>query len=124
MVLTVIAENGVIGFALLVWVLSAQTGIILRARRVFADDPERSALCLAVLACSAVVLVHAQFDPFWRRGPLWIPWVGTGILLSLLARQKSASVLEAGREGASGARAEAPRRDGKSESFPAATEKF
>lgn len=117
--LTVLAENGVIGFGLFVWLLAAQTGLLLRARRVVADDPERAAFCLSVLACSVAVLLHAQFDPFWRRGPLWLPWAGTGIVLALLSQPKTLSA-EAGEKGLEGQ----SETDSNSMSFIATREKF
>jgi O-antigen ligase len=98
--LTLLAENGLVGFVLFMGVLAAQWRLFRYAHRVFADDPARAAFCVGVTACWVAILVHAQFDPFWRRGPLWLPWAGTGILLAWLANQKNPG--ENGERGHSG----------------------
>lgn len=84
-VLTLLTENGIVGFALFLWVLITQARLLLRSRQELQSDPVLDTFCIALIACWVAVMVHAQFDPFWRRGPLWLPWAGTGILLSLRA---------------------------------------
>jgi hypothetical protein len=78
-----LAENGVVGTALFFWALVAQLRIFRAGRSAFAADPERQWFCAAMLAASVAILVHAQFDPYWRRGPLWLPWAGVGLILAL-----------------------------------------
>ena len=81
-VLLVLAENGVVGFVLFVWILFAQAKLFWK----MLQNPEFSEhkfFVLAIAACSVAIMVHALFDPFWRRGPLWISWAGAGILFAL-----------------------------------------
>jgi len=84
-----LAENGIVGTALFAWLLAAQTRLFLKGRARFRQDPLRECFCIAILACSLATLTHAQFDPYWRRGPLWLPWAGMGIVASMLRAARS-----------------------------------
>ncbi|MCS6776736.1 MAG: O-antigen ligase family protein [Chloroherpetonaceae bacterium] len=81
--LVVLTENGVVGMAVFLWLMGAQIRLFLQVWRAHQSDADLETLCVALIACWVALLVHAQFDPFWRRGPLWIPWAGTGMLLRL-----------------------------------------
>ncbi len=86
--MTLLAENGLAGTALFLWVLIAQARLFHKGRQAFRQDPLREWVCVAIICCSVAILTQSQFDPFWRRGVLWIPWAGTGIVLSLLAQER------------------------------------
>jgi hypothetical protein len=81
--LTLLAENGVVGTALFLWALLAQLRVFRAGRRAFAQAPVLQWLCTVLIAASVAILVHAQFDPYWRRGPLLLPWAGVGVILAL-----------------------------------------
>jgi O-antigen ligase len=79
-----LAETGIVGTGLFLWVLVVQFRLFLYGRTRFTAQPYLHWFCLMLLVCSVTVLAHAHFDPFWRRGPLWIPWAGMGILIACL----------------------------------------
>lgn len=87
--LVVLAENGVAGTAAFLWLMGAQIRLFLQVWRAQQSDAELETLCVVLIACWVALLTHAQFDPFWRRGPLWIPWAGTGVLLRLHFQKSS-----------------------------------
>ncbi len=85
--LTLLAENGLLGVGVFAWAVWAQGRILQAGRRRFAADPLREWVCLSLFAALLAVLTHAQFDPYWRRGPLWVSWAGAGVVIALLSRR-------------------------------------
>ncbi len=79
-----LSETGVMGILSFGFLLFTQMMIFKQARKTFEGDPLREWVCVAVCACSIAVLIHSQTDPYWRRGPLWLPWAGTGLILAML----------------------------------------
>lgn len=94
MEMMVLAENGLVGSLLFVWLLIAQARLFQRGRRTFLNDPLREGFCVVVVACSIGVLTQSQVDPFWRRGVLWIPWAGTGAIVAMMAQEKQCRLRE------------------------------
>ena len=88
---TLLAEGGIIGTALFVWVAVVQFRVLLKARQALSDDPLEEWFCTVVIACAVAMLVHGQVDPYWRHGPLLLVWGGTGIVLSLWMRRTAES---------------------------------
>ena len=88
--MTVLGETGLLGAITFFWMIVAQIQIFARARKLFTGDALREFLVVAFSACSITVLVQSQFDPYWRRGPLWIPWCGTGLVLAMVLKELAA----------------------------------
>ncbi len=86
--MTLIAENGLLGSALFAWVLIAQARLFHKGRLAFLGDPLREWVCVVAVTCSLTVLMQSQFDPYWRRGVLWLPWMASGILLAMLNQER------------------------------------
>jgi O-antigen ligase len=84
---TLLAENGAIGTLLFAWILVAMIRICLVGRRTFAGDPLRETLAIMVVSSLVCIVAQSQFDPFWRRGPLWIPWAGAGLMVAMLKNE-------------------------------------
>ncbi|MBC7526652.1 MAG: O-antigen ligase family protein [Chthonomonadaceae bacterium] len=87
MVISSLAETGIVGTLLLFWVIFAQMRWLLQSAKRMKLDTVGMRFRLFLLVGSLMVLVHSQFDPFWRRGPVWLLWVGSGILISYLQEQ-------------------------------------
>ena len=87
MVISSLAETGIVGTLLLFWVIFAQMRWLLQSAKRMKLDTVGMRFRLFLLVGSLMVLVHSQFDPFWRRGPVWLLWIGSGILISYLQEQ-------------------------------------
>ena len=85
-----LGESGALGILTFFWLIATQTKMYARARRLFVGDPLREAMAIAFSTCALAILVHAQFDPYWRRGPLWLPWLGFGIVLAMAVQETKA----------------------------------
>lgn len=86
--MTLMAENGLLGSLLFVWVLIAQARLFHKGRLAFLGDPLREGFCVVAVTCSLTILMQSQFDPYWRRGVLWIPWMASGIILVMLNQER------------------------------------
>ena len=84
---TLLGETGILGLLTFFWMTYAQLKLYARARKLMAGDPLREFVSVAFSACALAILVHAQFDPYWRRGPLWIPWLGVGLVSAMVVQE-------------------------------------
>ena len=94
MVISSLAETGLVGTFLLFWVIFAQIRWLLQSATRMQLDTVGMCFRLFLFVGSIMVLVHSQFDPFWRRGPVWLLWVGSGILISYLREQNQRVMLD------------------------------
>jgi O-antigen ligase len=80
-----LAETGLLGLAAFGGVLCSHAALF---RHALVRLRDRGGAILgsvwALAACSVALLVHAQADPFWRKGPLFLMGASVGILCSLL----------------------------------------
>lgn len=87
---TLLGETGILGILTFFWMIYAQMRLYARARKLLAGDPLREFISMAFSACAIAILVHAQFDPYWRRGPLWMPWIGVGVVAAMVVQEVQA----------------------------------
>ncbi len=84
----VLVENGAVGGILFVWTLVSLVRIISSGQEFTRTDAVFHWFVLSMAVCTLAILTHAQFDPFWRRGPLWLIWAGGGAILSFLQEHR------------------------------------
>ena len=82
--ITLLAECGILGSILFVWMIAAQFRTLAMTRRMIQGNPLYDWIIVSVTATIVALLTHSQTDPYWRRGPIWLPWAGTGLVLSIL----------------------------------------
>ena len=87
---TLLGETGALGIIAFFWMFITQTKFYIRARKLFTGDPLRETLIVSFSVCAIAIMVHAQFDPYWRRGPLWLPWLGVGIVATMVLQEYQA----------------------------------
>lgn len=85
-----LAETGVLGLIAFGGVLTSQFALFRHAAKTLPRDAIMRGTLGALAICAVALLTHAQFDPFWRRGPLFLLSAGMGIVCSLLRENASA----------------------------------
>ncbi len=89
----VLAENGFIGFAFLVWGMIAQFHFLRRSYRELSQDAALQTFVVIIAVCAVALLIHGQVEPYWRRGPLLVVWAGTGMVWSLILQKRRETAL-------------------------------
>jgi hypothetical protein len=83
LVMSSLAEGGIVGFVLFTVALLAYFTIVIRvARKLPHSDPR---FFLIASSCAVMIsrLGHAQFDHYWVRGASTIAWASVGIVLAV-----------------------------------------
>ncbi len=88
--IVLLAETGILGLVAFGGVVLSQFALFRHAAKTLSGDDSIQSSLWALGICSTMVLFHAQFDPFWRRGPLFLMAASVGIFCSLLRENNSA----------------------------------
>ena len=79
-----LAETGVLGLFTCLGMAWAVFALIRFTLHTLGTQSPFAGTLWALAVCCVSVLVHAQSEPFWRRGPLWFVGIAVGVCCSLL----------------------------------------
>jgi O-antigen ligase len=83
LVMSSLAEGGIVGFVLFLVALWTYFVIVIRISRKLPHSDPRFFLIAASCAVMVSRLGHAQFDHYWVRGASTIAWASVGMVLAI-----------------------------------------